>query len=72
VSSIFFALLAIGKVIWTNRGIPHMHTRKIAITIPKDLVAVIDEISRLKEYPFIVSVQLFSAVPTNMSHVISD
>jgi hypothetical protein len=49
-----------------------MHTRKIAITIHKDLVAVIDEISRLKEYPFIVSVQLFSAVPTNMSHVISD
>jgi hypothetical protein len=25
-----------------------MHTQKIAITIPKDLVAVIDEISRLK------------------------
>ena len=25
-----------------------MHARKVAITMPKDLVAVIDEISRLK------------------------
>jgi hypothetical protein len=36
-----------------------MHTQTIAITIPKDLVAVIDEISWLKEYPLIISFQLF-------------